>query len=43
MLAGFGKFPGWRVEYLISSDSLADDFGVLVDPDIGRGGETRFE
>jgi hypothetical protein len=35
-LAGSGSFPAWLEGYLVAGDSLADDFGVFVDPDIGR-------
>lgn len=28
---------------LISSDTLADDFGIFVDPDVGCGTETVFD
>jgi len=27
--------------YLFSSDTLADNLGVLVDPDVGLGGSSR--
>lgn len=43
MLAAFGRCPELIVIYLIACDSLADDLGVLVDPNVGSSAEHAGE